>query len=493
MFNLNTLNARGIHFLMSGVFIFLSACKTESQPEIAATAPTNVLFILVDDLGWMDLSCYGSSFYETPNLDRLAANSTRFTQAYTPNPVCSPTRAAILTGRYPSRLGITDWIPGDDPKDRPLLGPQDFNQLPLEEVTLAEVLKQVGYKTFFAGKWHLGDEGYFPEDQGFDINKGGHRMGHPPGGYYSPYNNPKLTDGPEGEYLTDRLADESIAFLEANTDNPFLLYLSFYTVHTPIQASKRHLAKFQEKKRKLQDTLPNVMQDGNGYTVQNQYNAEYASMVYALDENVGRVLHKLDSLGLSEKTLIVFTSDNGGLTTLQSKDRVAPTSVRPLRAGKGWMYEGGIRVPLLISRPGQTKGASATGPVMSIDLFPTILQELNIENPVEKSMDGQSLTSVLEGDSKNWERTLLWHYPHYHASGWRPGSGVRKGDWKLIHFYEDNAFELYNIAEDIGEHHDLKEQFPEKFLELKTELERLLRQTNSDLPEPNNFVNQIIR
>ncbi|MFM1879280.1 MAG: hypothetical protein RLZZ241_2146 [Bacteroidota bacterium] len=478
-----------IRLAMLVILSLMSACKSEVGNRDLVTPveakQKNVLFILVDDLGWMDLGCYGSSFYETPNIDRLAARSTRFTQAYTPNPVCSPTRAAILTGKYPSRVGITDWIPGDDPKDRALLGPQDLNQLPLEEVTLAEALKSAGYKTFFAGKWHLGNEGYFPEDQGFDINKGGHHMGQPPGGYYSPYNNPKLSDGPEGEYLTDRLANESIAFLEANKDNPFLLYLSFYTVHTPIQASKRHVAKFQEKKRQLTDSLPNLMQDGNGYTVQNQYNADYASMVYALDENVGRVLDKLNALGLTDNTLIVFTSDNGGLTTLEYENWVAPTSVKPLRAGKGWMYEGGIRVPLLISRPGQTAGVIAQDPVMSIDLFPTLLQELQIENTNAQSIDGQSLTSVLDGVSKGSERTLFWHYPHYHASGWRPGSGVRVGDWKLIYFYEDDAYELYNITTDPGEQYDVKSKYPEIVQKLQDRLQHMIAETSSEVPKFN--------
>ena len=218
----------------------------------------NVVFILVDDLGWKDLACYGSTFYETPNIDRLAAQGHVFTSAYTPNPVCSPTRAAILTGRYPSRIGITDWIPGNDPKTMPLLGPEDLHELPLEEVTFAETLKEEGYKTFFAGKWHLGDINSLPEDQGFDINKGGHHKGSPPGGYYSPYNNPKLTDGEEGEYLTDRLTDESIRFIESNEDNPFLLYLSYYTVHTPIQACKRYLGKFQVKQKMLHDSIESV-------------------------------------------------------------------------------------------------------------------------------------------------------------------------------------------------------------------------------------------
>ena len=328
----------------------------------------NVVFILVDDLGWKDLACYGSNFYESPNIDRLAAKGNLFTSAYTPNPVCSPTRAAILTGRYPSRIGITDWIPGQNPKNKPLIGPEDLYELPLEEVTFAETLKNEGYKTFFAGKWHLGDVDFLPEDQGFDINMGGHHKGSPPGGYYSPYRNPKLTDGPEGEYLTDRLTSESIEFLERNKNDPFLLYLSYYTVHTPIQACKRYLGKFKAKQKLLQDSIAQLKTEGSGQTLINQYNPEYASMIYALDENVGRLLDKLEALDLMEETLIIFTSDNGGLSTL-TNNRVAPTSVRPLRAGKGWAYEGGIRVPLIIKKPGLPKHMIIDTPVISMDFF----------------------------------------------------------------------------------------------------------------------------
>ena len=238
----------------------------------------------MDDLGWKDLSCYGSSFYETPNIDRLADMGFRFSQAYAAHPVCSPTRAAIMTGKHPTRLNITDWIPGQNPQNRKLLGPTDLHALPLEETTLAEALRHQGYKTFFAGKWHLGDEGFFPEDQGFEINKGGHDKGSPPGGYFSPYKNPKLKDGPEGENLTDRLTDESMRFISQNQDNPFLLYLSYYSVHTPIQAHPDYLSKFQAKKKTLKDTLAIKIRDQGGYTVQNQYNADYASMLYALDK-----------------------------------------------------------------------------------------------------------------------------------------------------------------------------------------------------------------
>ncbi|MBT2163154.1 sulfatase [Zobellia sp. KMM 6746] len=433
------------------------------------TTYKNVVFILVDDLGWKDLACYGSSFYETPNIDKLAAQSNLFTNAYSPNPVCSPTRAAIMTGKYPTRVGITDWIPGYESKDAILKTPEDLYELPLEEVTFAEVLKEADYKTFFAGKWHLGDTGFFPEDQGFDINKGGHHMGQPPGGYYSPYKNPKLSDGPKGEYLTDRLTNESMAFLEENKDNPFLLYLSYYTVHGPIQASKKHIAKFQEKKQILKDSVALLKKEGTGQTVINQYNTSYASMLYALDENVGRLLEKLETLDLMKNTLIVFTSDNGGLTTLVAH-RTAPTSVRPLRAGKGWAYEGGIRIPLLIKKPGQKQGNRIDAPVISMDMFPTILDELDLPLQSNLHQDGVSLSSLLDGKENNVHESLFWDYPHYHGSGWTPGQAVRKGDWKLIYFYENDLYELYNLKEDISEENNLADSQPEKLEELKEEL-----------------------
>ena len=242
----------------------------------------NVVFILVDDLGWKDLGCYGSSFYETPNIDLLASQSYRFTNAYSSNPVCSPTRASIMTGKHPSRIGITDWITPENPpseswnklrKNQKLIQPKNKHALPLEEFTMAEALQTAGYPTFYAGKWHLGDEGFFPQDQGFQINKGGHIKGSPPGGYYTPYKNPQLKDGPKGEYLTDRLTDESIAFIEENKEKPFFLYLAFYTVHTPIQPNLKFLKKFKQKRKLLKDSLPIKIKEQKGFTVLNQYNA----------------------------------------------------------------------------------------------------------------------------------------------------------------------------------------------------------------------------
>jgi arylsulfatase A-like enzyme len=440
----------------------------------------NVIFIVVDDLGWTDLGCYGSTFHETQNLDKLASHGVRFTNAYAASPVCSPTRAALLTGKYPSRVNITDWIPGLDPKDKPLLGPQDVSELDLKEKTLAESMQQHGYKTFFAGKWHLGSEGYFPEHQGFEINKGGHHMGQPPSGYYAPYKNPKLEDGPDGEYLTDRLTDESIAFMEENKDNPFFLYLAFYTVHTPIEACVKHADYYQNKLASATPNEPIQKQEHDALTVQNQVNPAYASMVHSMDENVGRLLNRMEDLGLKENTIIVFTSDNGGLTTL--RDHPAPTSVLPLRGGKGWCYEGGIRVPLIIQYPGLRNDSISNIPVISMDLFPTILDLAGLPLLPDQHQDGISLKQhLLEGKPPTRD-VLYWHFPHYHGSLWKPGAAIRKGDWKLIKFYHYDKVELYNLKNDIAEQFDISNDYPEKVTELELLLTSMQKETNATLP-----------
>lgn len=470
-----------IQFLGFLLVLISFSCEKKHKTHIENTQKPNIVFILVDDLGWKDLGCYGSDFYETPNIDKLASKSALFTNAYTPSPVCSPTRAALMTGKYPTRVGVTDWIPGHEAVNKKLLSNEDLNELPLKEVTIAEVLKEQDYKTFYAGKWHLGDTGYFPEDQGFDVNKGGHHMGQPPGGYYSPYNNPKLSDGPEGEYLPDRLTNESIRFLEDNKENPFLLYLAYYTVHTPIEASKKHLAKFQEKKKLLQDTIAIVEKKGSSHTVINQYNEEYASMVYGLDENVGRLLNKLDELNLTDNTLIVFTSDNGGLSTT-GYNRMAPTSVKPLRAGKGWAYEGGIRVPLLIKKPKERGAKTIDVPVISMDLFPTILDVVGLNQRPELHKDGVNLSPILSGKQEIAHETLFWDYPHYHISGWTPGQAIRKGDWKLVYFFEEDVYELYNLKDDISEANNLAEINKEKLEELKNELKNMRKSLGATPP-----------
>ena len=468
---------------MALICAILIVFSCEKKQKTVLKAKQNFVVILVDDLGWMDVGYNGSTFYETPNIDLLSKNSIQFTNAYASASICSPTRASILTGKHPARLNITDWIPGNDPKKEKLLGPKDLDNMPLKEETIAEVLKKEGYQTFFAGKWHLGDENFFPEDQGFDTNIGGHHRGSPPGGYYSPYNNPKLSDGREGEYLTDRLTYESITFLDTIQHNPFLIYLSYYTVHTPIQASKKHLKRFEDKLKTLKNKKNLQEQEGKGFTTLNQLDPAYASMVYALDENVGKIVSKLKEEGLYDSTTIIFTSDNGGLATIQKGYlQVAPTSILPLRAGKGWLYEGGIRIPLLI-KPSHFKGQNMIShePVVSHDLFPTITSLAGILTEPNPKIDGKDLSPILKATTSKLNRKeIFWHYPHYHGSGWTPGAAIRQGDWKLIEFYETDKKELYNLKTDIGERQDLSEDYPEKAAILVQRLHELQKSMNAN-------------
>jgi len=457
---------------MCAVFLSLNAAK---KP--------NVVFILVDDLGWADLGCNGSKQYETPYLDKFAAASMRFTDAYAGGSVCSPTRAAIMTGKSPARLKITDWIPGYRPKNTKLLYPKIHNELPYKEVTIAESLKKNGYKTMFIGKWHLGGEKFYPEQQGFDGNIGGHHKGSPPGGYYAPYKNPKMTSGPDGEYLPDRLTNESIKYIEKEKDSekPFFLYLCYYTVHTPIQASKRHVDHYKKKMADLPKVNPIVERDGK--TLGSQSNPAYASMVTAMDENVGRIVSKIKELGILDETIIIFTSDNGGLSTKKS---VGPTCNLPLRAGKGWCYEGGIRVPLIIHAPGVTKGGTTSSqPVTSMDFFPTILELAGLKKEPENHVDGKSLVNVLKKDQKIQRDYLVWHYPHYHGSTWRPGAAIRSGKWKMIEFFETGKKELYNLENDLGESKDLAEKFPEIVKDLTDKMAVWRKENSAEMARPN--------
>lgn len=465
---------------------FFGSCQQETTHY---KKKQNVLFILVDDLGWTDLGYSGSTFYESPHIDQLSMESFQFTNAYSSGSVCSPTRAAILTGKHPARLNITDWIPGMNDDGNPLVGPIDLNELPLAEQTLPELMKANGYKTFFAGKWHLGGEGFYPEDQGFDENHGGHDKGSPPGGYYTPYKNPRLSDGPTGEYLPNRLTNESINFLEQVDDDPFLLYLSFYTVHTPIQESQKHIYYFNQKLSQLNPELEAIKKEKSGLTTMHQYNPAYASMVYAMDENVGRLIAALKEQNLYENTTIVFTSDNGGLSTLHEKrKRGGPTSVLPLRAGKGWLYEGGIRIPLLI-KPAHSNPLDQVidEPVVTHDLFPTICDLTQIDNQTT-TIDGQSLVSLFESAESLDRSALFWHYPHYHGSGWTPGAAIRQGDWKLIEFYEEDHVELYHLANDISESNDLSKERPEMVTELRARLKERQKSTNAQMASVNEFL-----
>ncbi|MCP4046963.1 MAG: sulfatase [Gammaproteobacteria bacterium] len=461
--------------------LLLAACVTpppEQQP--------NVVLLLVDDLGWRDVGFMGSDFYETPNIDDLAARSTVFNQAYSAHPVCSPTRAALMTGRDPARIGITDWIPGYEPENPSLADPSILDQLPLEEVTLAELFQQAGYSTLMTGKWHLGqEEAYWPEHQGFGTNIGGHDRGSPPGGYFSPYKNPRLEDGPKGEFLTGRLGHETSDFIRRHADEPFFVYHAFYSVHTPIQAVPNHIDYFTRKSNLLGPSPPNVKDPVHEFLARTrQDNPDYASMVAAVDDVVGEIIQTLEDLGLEDDTIIVFTSDNGGLSANTAKHRTRPTSTLPLRAGKGWIYEGGIRVPQIINVPGLTRpGSNHNGVVTTVDLFPTLLALANIDLPGDRVIDGIDLSSALAGNELPVREPLVWHFPHYHGAGWRPGTAIRLGDWKLVRHYESGDIELFNLATDPGELEDIATANPAKVAELEHELELWFENTGAAVPE----------
>jgi arylsulfatase A-like enzyme len=426
----------------------------------------NFVFILADDLGWHDLSCYGSTFHESPNIDRLAAQGMRFTSAYAAAPLCSPTRASILTGKYPARLGMTHICGYRPNRQGPWLSPESAPELPLSEVTIAEALKTAGYVSACVGKWHLGAGPYYPEKQGFDINIGGTRMAMPadffypkwkePGGYYKVREGVPI-EGRPGEYLTDRLTDEAIRFLEARRDSPFFLYLSHFAVHVPIQARAETIARFQRKAK----SGP-------------QQNAIYAAMIANLDEGVGRVMSKLEELKIADRTVVFFMSDNGGLVKEDGPD-TPPTSNLPLRDGKMSLYEGGIREPMIVRWPGVVKpGSVCDVPVISTDFYPTIAEMAGIRNDPGNPADGVSLVPLLRGKNRLPRQAIYWHYPHtgYFTKVPAGVSAVRQGDYKLIEPLDDHEPELYNLARDIGETGNLAATMPQKTAELKAMLQR---------------------
>ncbi|SNS13709.1 Arylsulfatase A [Belliella buryatensis] len=452
----------------------------------------NVLFILVDDLGWADLGAFGSEFYETPNIDRLAKNGVKFKNAYTASPVCSPTRASIMTGKYPSKTYHTDWFGAPQPwnyqrhwtRNKPLV-PAEYNpNMELEEYTLAEAFQDAGYKTFFAGKWHLGEEEEFwPEAQGFHINIGGNSKGAPSTGnkYFSPYDNPKMDNGPEGEYLPLRLAEETASFIDENKGDPFFAYLSFYSVHTPLMTTEELELKYLRKRAKmnLTDQFEPEYANMNRTT---QAHAIYGGMVEAMDSAVGIVIESLERNNLLDNTIVVFFSDNGGLSTAEG----SPTSNLPLRAGKGWLYEGGIRVPLIISWKDKIpEGKVSNTPVISMDFYPTLIELAGLKQSFKGNgeIDGESLISILIESKKQLSRNeLYWHYPHYGNQGGNPGSVIQEDAWKLIYFYEDERIELYNLDADIGERNDLSQVESEKAKYLQNKLKNWLSGTNARLP-----------
>ena len=476
---------RRILVYFAGVMLCIPGCRLTEGPP-------NFVFILVDDLGWTDLGCYGSSFYETPHIDALASRGVRFTSAYAACPVCSPTRVSILTGKFPARLFTTDYFGAPQPENsdrywrspRAMLPASYVEHMPLEEITLAEALKEGGYTTFFAGKWHLGGQEYYPEDQGFDENQGGWERGGPYGGkqYFSPYGNPKLEDGPEGEHLPDRLAEETCRFMERHREQPFLAYLSFYSVHTPLLARSDLEEKYRLKAAGLSAHKEPWGQEGERKVRQVQDHAVYAGMIEAMDQAVGKVLDKLKDLELDKNTVVFFMSDNGGLSTSEGH----PTSNLPLRAGKGWLYEGGIREPMIVSWPGNTaSGQICEEVVISTDFYPTILEMAGLPARPEQHLDGMSLVSLLKHEINLPSRTLYWHYPHYGNQGGSPGSVIRQDSFKLIEFYEDNHLELYDLSVDLGETNDLSPVLKDQAQAMRQQLQSWLKSIDAGMPCPN--------
>jgi arylsulfatase A-like enzyme len=456
-------------------------------PAVGAVRP-NFLFILVDDLGLRDLSVEGSTFYETPNVDLLARSGMRFDAGYAACSVCSPSRAAIMTGKSPARLSITDWIgaaSGSNWKKNDKVLPAEYvHHLPDEETTIAEAMRDAGYKTFFAGKWHLGTKGYWPEDNGFEINKGGWDHGSPRGGYFAPWINPSLPNGPDGQNLTLRLANETAKFIEENKDNPFFAYLSFYAVHGPIQTTKDLWGKYR-KKAMTQDAALGIksrfIMDRTQPVRQVQDNPIYGGLIETMDDAVGIVLSKLKELGLDDNTVVIFTSDNGGVSSGDSYS----TSLLPYRGGKGRQWEGGTHVPLYICAPGVAKpGSVSDAPVIHMDLYPTILQLAGLPLMPKQHADGNSLLPLLKGDTTLLKHDLFWHYPHYGNQGGEPSSYILSSGWKLIHYYEDGRDELYRLADDIGEQTNLASQQPERAKALRKKLNTWLAEVNARIPQP---------
>ncbi|MEY2880007.1 MAG: Arylsulfatase, partial [Verrucomicrobiota bacterium] len=456
--------------LLLAVVALVFTPRAASAASAPAPRPPNIIFFLIDDWGWTDASCLGSKLYETPHIDRLAAQGMRFTDAYAACTVCSPTRAATLTGKYPARLHLTDWIAGHHRPYAKLKIPAWTQHLPLAETTIAEELKARGYATAIFGKWHLGGEAFFPEHQGFDLNVGGCDRGQP-GAYFPPYGIVNVKDEVPGEFLSDRLTRDAIGFIEKNQARPFFVYFPHYAVHTPLAGKPEVIEKY---KRKLA---------AGTYT---QTNPIYAALVESIDDSVGAVMKRLAELKLDAHTIIVLTGDNGGLsgTVNATGWRPGPTRNDPLRLGKGSPYEGGVRVPLLVKWPGVTAPGSVSAvPVTSVDYFPTLLEAAT--GAPARGIDGESIVAALKGAPRLARDTLYWHYPHYHPGSATPYSALREGDWKLLHFFEDDHVELYNLKTDLSEKTDLAASDPQRATALRAKLDAWRTSIGAQLPTKN--------
>jgi len=479
------------HLLLITAFLLIISCKEKTV--VVEKKKPNVLFILVDDLGLHDLSYTGSTFYETPNVDRIAKEGVVFTQGYAGSRVCSPSRATIMTGKFTARHKITDWIGAKsgeawrEAQRHDLLLPAEYvHSLPSEDISLAEAMKAAGYKTFYSGKWHLGNKGSYPEDHGFDINIGGWEKGSPIGGFFSPWENPKLSNEFNGENLSMRLAKETSKFIRKNKDSTFFAMLSFYAVHGPIQTTEEKWQKYRqkaidaglaEKGYRMERNLPiRMVQD----------NPIYAGLVESMDEAVGEVLSTLDELGLDKNTIVVFTSDNGGVA---SGDSFSTTNL-PLRGGKGYQWEGGIREPYFIKAPMMENGGTSIDyPVTGADFYPTLLELAKIPSIEEQHVDGVSLKPLMEGKTLP-ERPLYWHYPHYGNQGGDPSSIIREGDWKLIFYWEDGSQELYNLSLDKSEQENVASENPEIANRLSQKLLGWLAKVKANMPKEDTEYNE---
>jgi arylsulfatase A-like enzyme len=458
----------------------------------------NIIFMLVDDMGWRDLVCYGSTFYETPNIDRLFKDGMHFTDAYASCPVCSPTRASVMSGKYPANVGVTDWIAwggGCHPRRGKLIDAPYIDHLPLEEQSIATTLRENGYATWHVGKWHLGGDGFVPDCHGFDVNVGGCHHGCPVGGgYFSPWSIDALkdVDVPEGTYLTDYLTDEAVKLIKSGPDKPFFLNMWYYQVHTPLQGKEEYVKRYEEKAlamgldkvKTFEKGEPMKTVDKKGQCVKRrlvQSDPVYAAMIQSLDESVGRILDAVEETGQAENTIVIFTSDNGGLATSEG----SPTCNAPLAEGKGWMYEGGTREPLIVKWPGVVEpGSECMTPVTSTDFYPTLLEAAGLPLMPEQHEDGVSLMPLLKGGNELDREAIYWHYPHYGNQGGEPGASIRMGDYKLIEFFEDMRIELYNLREDIGEDRDLAAANPELVQKMRDMLHAWQKRVEAKFPVP---------
>lgn len=523
-----------LFLLLYGSLLAQTNTHNKHNSERKSSKP-NIIFFMVDDLGWSDLGFQGSTFYETPNIDKLARESVSFSNAYAASHVCSPSRASLISGQYPARLHLTDWLPGRKNYPFQKLSNADIVQhLPYDILTLPEILKQNGYATAIIGKWHLGEDSLSTERQGFDLHIPDYNKGWPNGTYFSPYNMKGLEGGPDGEYLTDRLTSEAIKYIDAHKEKPFFLYLSHFAVHDPIEGRPDLVKKYQKKLAGMpvpkivpfilepnpddsiqltRDELNELLRqpDYQGFELsphrtvkikQIQDNVQFAAMVESVDESLGRIISELDRLGLRDNTIVIFFSDNGGMSAAnyfkpdrkiaaKNLDKAFSTSNLPLRGGKGWLYEGGIREPLIISWKGTKlkKGSVSDIPVISTDFYPTLIELAGITSPSQMHLDGVSIAPVLENSGKTKElksRALYWHFPQYSNHGQQsPGGAIRLGDYKLLEYYENCRVQLFDLRKDPGELHDLSEEMPQKTEQLKKMLDDWRIVINANMPYAN--------